>query len=105
MALGHSAMTPTLSSRSSALKGVPPCHKLPTLPQVPFLGSRKRDDKGKLGSYTWMTYAQAGDVRTSIGSGLLQLGLGHKAAVGLYSVNCKGEGACSTGLWLDSGWL
>lgn len=26
--------------------------------QVPFLGSRKRDDKGQLGPYTWMTYAQ-----------------------------------------------
>eukprot|EP00197_Chlamydomonas_leiostraca_P002909 CAMPEP_0202857292 /NCGR_PEP_ID=MMETSP1391-20130828/295_1 /ASSEMBLY_ACC=CAM_ASM_000867 /TAXON_ID=1034604 /ORGANISM="Chlamydomonas leiostraca, Strain SAG 11-49" /LENGTH=690 /DNA_ID=CAMNT_0049536077 /DNA_START=146 /DNA_END=2218 /DNA_ORIENTATION=- len=58
-------------------------------PHVPFLGTRKRDDKGKLGPYTWMTYAQAGDVRTSIGSGLLQLGLNHKASVGLYSVNCK----------------
>mmetsp|Transcript_4030 Transcript_4030/g.6617 ORF Transcript_4030/g.6617 Transcript_4030/m.6617 type:complete len:687 (-) Transcript_4030:388-2448(-) len=58
-------------------------------PHVPFLGSRRRDDKGKLGSYTWMTYAQAGDVRTSIGSGLVQLGLIPKNAVGLYSVNCK----------------
>ncbi|KAF5825519.1 hypothetical protein DUNSADRAFT_9041, partial [Dunaliella salina] len=27
-------------------------------PHVPFLGSRKRDEKGKLGPYTWMTYAQ-----------------------------------------------
>ncbi len=28
--------------------------------QMPFLGTRKRDDKGKLGPYTWMTYAQVG---------------------------------------------
>lgn len=27
--------------------------------QVPFLGSRKRDEKGKLGAYQWLTYAQA----------------------------------------------
>jgi hypothetical protein len=33
---------------------------------------------------------QAGDMRTSIGSGLLQLGLQPKMAVGLYSINCKG---------------
>mmetsp|Transcript_35882 Transcript_35882/g.79890 ORF Transcript_35882/g.79890 Transcript_35882/m.79890 type:complete len:699 (+) Transcript_35882:158-2254(+) len=58
-------------------------------PHVPFLGTRKKDDKGKLGPYTWMTYLQAGDVRTSIGSGLLQLNLAPKAAVGIYSVNSR----------------
>lgn len=26
--------------------------------QMPYLGWRKRDDKGRLGAYTWMTYAQ-----------------------------------------------
>ena len=26
--------------------------------QVPYLGVRKKDDNGKLGPYTWMTYAQ-----------------------------------------------
>jgi hypothetical protein len=26
--------------------------------QMPYLGMRKRDDKGKLGAYQWMTYAQ-----------------------------------------------
>lgn len=60
-----------------------------TYPHVPYLGTRKRDDKGRLGPYTWITYSQAGDVRTSIGSGLLQLGLQPKSCVGLYSVNCK----------------
>ena len=57
--------------------------------QVPALGWRKRDATGALGPYTWLTYAQAGDIRTSLGSGLLQLGLGPKASFGLYSVNCK----------------
>lgn len=33
---------------------------------------------------------QAGDVRTSIGSGLLQLGIQSKASVGIYGINCKG---------------
>nr|QIQ49563.1 long-chain acyl-CoA synthetase 5 [Chromochloris zofingiensis] len=58
-------------------------------PHVPALGTRKRDIKGNLGPYTWLTYSQAGDIRTSIGSGLLQLGIQPKATVGLYSVNCK----------------
>lgn len=35
---------------------------------------------------------QASDVRTALGSGLMQLGLQPKSAVGIYSVNCKGEG-------------
>lgn len=58
-------------------------------PHVPFLGYRKRDEKGRLGAYSWITYSQAGDIRTSIGSGLIQLGIPPKSAVGLYSVNCK----------------
>lgn len=33
--------------------------------------------------------AQAGDIRTSLGSGLLQLGISPKSMLGLYSVNCK----------------
>lgn len=32
---------------------------------------------------------QAGDIRTSLGSGLLQLGVSPKSMLGLYSVNCK----------------
>jgi hypothetical protein len=31
----------------------------PAPAQVPFLGTRKKDEKGKLGAYTWMTYLQA----------------------------------------------
>lgn len=33
--------------------------------------------------------SQAGDIRTSLGSGLLQLGIAPKSMLGLYSVNCK----------------
>ena len=58
-------------------------------PHVPFLGTRRRDARGKLGPYAWITYGQAGEARTAIGSGLLQLGLGPKSAVGLLSINCK----------------
>ncbi|KIZ03320.1 hypothetical protein MNEG_4636 [Monoraphidium neglectum] len=58
-------------------------------PHVAALGSRKRDSKGELGPYTWLTYSQAGDIRTAIGSGLLHLGVSPKAMIGLYSVNCK----------------
>lgn len=36
----------------------PPLVLHPLNSQVPFLGTRKRDEKGKLGPYTWMTYAQ-----------------------------------------------
>ncbi|GLC49640.1 hypothetical protein PLESTB_000270300 [Pleodorina starrii] len=58
-------------------------------PHMPYLGTRTRDDKGRLGQYTWMTYAQASDVRTALGSGLLHLGVAPGAAVGIYSANCK----------------
>ncbi|KAF6256258.1 hypothetical protein COO60DRAFT_1530236 [Scenedesmus sp. NREL 46B-D3] len=58
-------------------------------PHVPALGWRKRDVNGNLGAYTWLTYSQAGDIRTSLGSGLLQLGIPPKSMLGLYSVNCK----------------
>jgi hypothetical protein len=34
---------------------------------------------------------QTGDVRTSIGSGLMQLGIASKAAVGIYAINSRGE--------------
>jgi long-chain acyl-CoA synthetase len=33
--------------------------------------------------------SQAGDVRTSIGSGLVQLGIPSKASVGIYAINCR----------------
>lgn len=43
---------------------------------------------------THTLFPQAGDIRTAIGSGLLQLGVTPKAMVGLYSVNCKGAHRC-----------
>eukprot|EP00798_Chlamydomonas_sp_ICE-L_P032544 gene32544-17261_t len=58
-------------------------------PHMPFLGSRKRDEKGNLGNYQWMTYSQVGDARTSIGSGLLELGVRPGSAMGIYSTNCR----------------
>jgi long-chain acyl-CoA synthetase len=58
---------------------------------MPYLGVRKKDDKGRLGAFTWMTYSQAGDVRTALGSGLLQLGLQPKAGVGIYAINSRGK--------------
>ena len=36
-----------------------------------------------------LLFLQAGDIRTSLGSGLLQLGITPKSMLGLYSVNCK----------------
>lgn len=85
---------------------------------MPYLGQRPRDAKGKLGPYKWLSYAevrlhtllwnhnvnaadqagrdtcgvaQAGLLRTHIGSGLLQSGVSPGSAVGLYSVNCSGN--------------
>ena len=40
-----------------------------------------------------MTYGEAGEARTAIGSGLLHFGLAPGATVGLYSVNCRGTPA------------
>lgn len=43
---------------------------------------------------------QASDVRTALGSGLLQLGLQPKAAVGIYAINSRGEGwGAGSGVW------
>ncbi|KAK9816781.1 hypothetical protein WJX72_005028 [[Myrmecia] bisecta] len=66
---------------------------------VPFLGQRTVDSKGHAGPYKWMTYGEAGEARTNIGSGLLHLGLAPGATVGLYSINCRDwvlvDAACS----------
>ena len=65
--------------------------------QVPYLGERSSDAKGHAGAYEWTTYAEAGEARTAIGSGLLHFGLAPGATVGLYSVNCRGAPPPSTG--------
>ncbi|KAK9835226.1 hypothetical protein WJX81_007254 [Elliptochloris bilobata] len=67
--------------------------------KVPYLGERSVNAKGQAGQYEWMTYAEAGEARTAIGSGLLHYGLTPGAAVGLYSVNSRDwvlvDAACS----------
>lgn len=63
-----------------------------------FLGTRAVDSTGKAGPYHWMTYSQAGEARTAIGSGLVKLGITAGQSVGLHSVNCRDwvlvDGAC-----------
>ncbi|CAD7699780.1 unnamed protein product, partial [Ostreobium quekettii] len=58
-------------------------------PSLPYLGTREKLAKGGYGGYKWMTYAEAGEARTAIGSGLCALGLGPQSTVGIYSTNCK----------------
>lgn len=59
--------------------------------QRPYLGRRQIDRSGAPGGYEWMSYKEAGETRTAIGSGLLQLGVNPGSNVGLYSINCVGE--------------
>ncbi|KAL3160851.1 hypothetical protein ABBQ38_009253 [Trebouxia sp. C0009 RCD-2024] len=74
-------------------------HTVQRHPEVPYLGTRTTDNKGKAGPYTWMTYAQVAETRTHVGSGLLHLGVKPGAPVGLYSVNHTGwvlvDAACA----------
>lgn len=52
----------------------------------PYLG-RRRVVNGAAGEYEWMSYAEVGDARSAIGSGMVHLGLEKGGRVGLYSVN------------------
>ena len=61
---------------------------LSRLPDVNYLGQRMRDARGNLGRYSWITYAQAGEARTAVGSGIVHLGIQPGMHVGIYSVNC-----------------
>ena len=58
--------------------------------QVPYLGQRLVDEKGKAGPYHWLSYAEVSKTRTEIGSGLLHYGMKSGSTLGLYSVNCRG---------------
>lgn len=58
--------------------------------QVPYLGQRLVDEKGKAGPYHWLSYADVSKLRTEIGSGLLHYGMKSGSTMGLYSVNCRG---------------
>ena len=60
------------------------------LMQVPYLGQRLVNEKGKAGPYHWLSYAEVSKTRTEIGSGLLHHGLKSGSTLGLYSVNCRG---------------
>ncbi len=60
------------------------------LMQVPYLGQRFVDEKGKAGPYHWLSYAEVSKIRTEIGSGLLYHGMKSGSTLGLYSVNCRG---------------
>ena len=84
-----SVVAPAAAARSHSGGGAEVLH----CEQVPYLGERTLDTKGQAGQYEWMTYGEAGEARTAIGSGLLHFGLAPGATVGLYSVNCRGTPA------------
>ena len=48
------------------------------------------DFQGSAGGYEWISYAEMGDIRTAIGSGLSQIGVTARSTIGIYSVNCIG---------------
>ncbi|CAI7778685.1 unnamed protein product [Closterium sp. NIES-53] len=52
----------------------------------PCLGTRVRPD-GSVGDYEWITYREAAELRTAVGSGFIRLGLQRGEKVGLYCVN------------------
>jgi long-chain acyl-CoA synthetase len=66
----------------------------------PYLGHRMSDAKGQPGPYVWQTYAECGEIRSAIGSGMVHLGIAPGSTVGLYSVNqpewCLVDAACHT---------
>ncbi|KAJ9088397.1 medium-chain fatty acid-CoA ligase faa2 [Entomophthora muscae] len=62
-------------------------------PDNPFLGTRQRNDKGKLGDYVWQTYAQVNTQIRQVASGLkylakeISLGKDRQWSLGIFSVN------------------
>ncbi|KAJ2765747.1 medium-chain fatty acid-CoA ligase faa2, partial [Coemansia nantahalensis] len=54
---------------------------------APCLGYRPRDADNKPGPYKWLTFGQVKARATAIGSGLVRLGLGPCASVGILSPN------------------
>lgn len=53
----------------------------------PCFGTRIHPN-GTVGKYEWLTYKEAGDLRTAIGSGLVYSGVEKGSKVGLYFINC-----------------
>ena len=70
--------------------------------QVPYLGQRVVDEKGKAGPYHWLSYAEVSKIRTEIGSGLLHYGMKSGSTLGLYSVNCRGACPSNSLRWFFS---
>ncbi|CAL5219689.1 g1576 [Coccomyxa viridis] len=64
-------------------------HSFTAFAEVPYLGQRFVDEKGKAGPYHWLSYAEVSKIRTEIGSGLLYHGMKSGSTLGLYSVNCR----------------
>jgi long-chain acyl-CoA synthetase len=52
------------------------------------LGQRVNNGNDTFGKYSWLSYAQVGEARTAIGSGLLHYGIQPASHIGIYSVNC-----------------
>eukprot|EP00850_Spirogloea_muscicola_P009547 SM000054S18033 [mRNA] locus=s54:25048:31844:+ [translate_table: standard] len=61
-------------------------HGIQTYPDEPCLGSRVRQD-GTVGSYEWLTYKEAGEARTAVGSGLVLQDIPKGTRVGLFFIN------------------
>jgi long-subunit acyl-CoA synthetase (AMP-forming) len=59
--------------------------------QRPYLGHRQIDPRSNAaGEYQWITYREAGEARTAIGSGLVHLGVTPGSTIGIYSINSVG---------------
>jgi long-chain acyl-CoA synthetase len=61
---------------------------LTRFPELPYLGQRVNNGNDTFGKYSWLSYAQVGEARTAIGSGLLHYGIQPASHIGIYSVNC-----------------
>ncbi|GAB2218726.1 hypothetical protein Drorol1_Dr00001955 [Drosera rotundifolia] len=61
-------------------------HAVNSYPDYKYLGTRVRVD-GTVGEYKWMTFGEASNARTAIGSALLNYGLSKGACIGLYFMN------------------
>ena len=69
-----------------------PFKNFPPPLQRPYLGHRKIDPHSNTaGEYAWVTYREAGEARTAIGSGLVHLGVTPGSTVGIYSINSVGK--------------
>ncbi|XP_044486934.1 long chain acyl-CoA synthetase 6, peroxisomal-like [Mangifera indica] len=61
-------------------------HAVDTFRDYKYLGNRIRVD-GTVGEYKWMTYGEAGNARTALGSGLLYHGIPKGSCIGIYFIN------------------